>query len=92
MVRFHLKNAYAKVGVNDKTALAARVSALIPPVIKDWRDPTQTGSSNGPVSGEHLSHRAGGLPGIAWKQQRPDQRISKISEVLQDLSAAKAQG
>lgn len=31
-VRFHLKNAYAKVGVNDKTALAAQVTALIPPV------------------------------------------------------------
>lgn len=31
-VRFHLKNAYAKVGVTDKTALAARVTALIPPV------------------------------------------------------------
>ncbi|MGL4238813.1 helix-turn-helix transcriptional regulator [Tabrizicola sp.] len=31
-VRYHLKNAYAKVGVNDKTALAARVTALIPPV------------------------------------------------------------
>jgi DNA-binding CsgD family transcriptional regulator/PAS domain-containing protein len=34
-VRFHLKNAYAKVGVNDKTALAARVTALIPPIAKD---------------------------------------------------------
>jgi DNA-binding CsgD family transcriptional regulator/PAS domain-containing protein len=34
-VRFHLKNAYAKVGVNDKTALAARVTALIPPVTED---------------------------------------------------------
>lgn len=34
-VRYHLKNAYAKVGVNDKTALAARVSALIPPVSDD---------------------------------------------------------
>ncbi len=31
-VRYHLKNAYAKVGVTDKTALAARVTALIPPV------------------------------------------------------------
>ena len=31
-VRFHLKNAYAKVGVNDKTALAARVMSLIPPI------------------------------------------------------------
>jgi DNA-binding CsgD family transcriptional regulator/PAS domain-containing protein len=31
-VRYHLKNAYAKVGVGDKTALAARVTALIPPV------------------------------------------------------------
>lgn len=31
-VRYHLKNAYAKVGVNDKTALAARVMALIPPI------------------------------------------------------------
>jgi DNA-binding CsgD family transcriptional regulator len=34
-VRFHLKNAYAKVGVNDKTALAARVTALIPPVAEE---------------------------------------------------------
>jgi DNA-binding CsgD family transcriptional regulator/PAS domain-containing protein len=34
-VRYHLKNAYAKVGVNDKTALAARVMALIPPVVED---------------------------------------------------------
>ncbi len=34
-VRYHLKNAYAKVGVNDKTALAARVSALIPPITDD---------------------------------------------------------
>ncbi|MGL4238814.1 helix-turn-helix transcriptional regulator [Tabrizicola sp.] len=33
-VRYHLKNAYAKVGVNDKTALAARVTALIPPVVE----------------------------------------------------------
>jgi DNA-binding CsgD family transcriptional regulator len=31
-VRYHLKNAYAKVGVGDKTALAARVTALIPPI------------------------------------------------------------
>ncbi len=34
-VRFHLKNAHAKVGVNDKSALAARVTALIPPVAED---------------------------------------------------------
>lgn len=34
-VRYHLKNAYAKVGVNDKTALAARVMALIPPIAED---------------------------------------------------------
>jgi DNA-binding CsgD family transcriptional regulator len=34
-VRYHLKNAYAKVGVNDKTALAARVMALIPPIAND---------------------------------------------------------
>lgn len=34
-VRYHLKNAYAKVGVNDKTALAARVTALIPPVTEE---------------------------------------------------------
>lgn len=34
-VRFHLKNAYTKVGVNDKTALAARVTALIPPILED---------------------------------------------------------
>lgn len=31
-VRSHLKNTYVKVDVRDKTALAARVSALIPPV------------------------------------------------------------
>ena len=34
-VRYHLKNAYAKVGVNDKTALAARVTSLIPPITND---------------------------------------------------------
>jgi DNA-binding CsgD family transcriptional regulator len=34
-VRYHLKKAYAKVGVSDKTALAARVTALIAPVSED---------------------------------------------------------
>jgi DNA-binding CsgD family transcriptional regulator/PAS domain-containing protein len=34
-VRYHLKNAYSKVGVSDKTALAARVTALIPPIAND---------------------------------------------------------
>ncbi len=31
-IRFHLKNTYLKAGVNNKTALAACVAALIPPV------------------------------------------------------------
>jgi DNA-binding CsgD family transcriptional regulator len=34
-VRYHLKNAYSKVGVHDKTALAARATALIPPIAED---------------------------------------------------------
>jgi DNA-binding CsgD family transcriptional regulator len=34
-VRYHLKNAYAKVGASDQTALAARVTALIAPVSED---------------------------------------------------------
>ncbi|MGC3980676.1 MAG: helix-turn-helix transcriptional regulator [Steroidobacteraceae bacterium] len=42
-VRFHLKNAYHKTDVTDKTALAAKVNDFVPPVDPHGgRDPTST--------------------------------------------------